>query len=142
MIKDTLVTNNAAINRAGQRLYNFKTADTDSIALPLTTGTDTFERVGLTGGSERAYFEVCFWTDDTLTTKATPAAGTVKFRGAMTDNMIWKTMPNGSFDAAVYAVETTPIPEGRGPMRYVEVVIDGDNSPATYATVTVDKYSI
>tara|TARA_R110002167_G_scaffold45515_3_gene136727 strand:+ start:2679 stop:3146 length:468 start_codon:yes stop_codon:yes gene_type:complete len=110
-------------------------------AVSITGGSDTEILIeGMAPGNDRAYFEVLFWTDDTMTVLAYPTAGTVVIEGAVSDTNFWRSIPSGDFLSADANDPGRPIPEALGPMRSAKITISSTTDVATHVSVTIDKY--
>tara|TARA_R110002020_G_C16305693_1_gene773459 strand:+ start:323 stop:793 length:471 start_codon:yes stop_codon:yes gene_type:complete len=131
-----------------RRVKVINDSDNDSIhriyqsgAVSITGGGDTVVLIeGMAPGNDRAYFEVLFWTDDTMTTLADPTVGTVVIEGAVSDANFWRTIPSGDFLSADGNDPDRCIPEALGPMRNARITISSATDVATHVSVTIDKY--
>ena len=101
----------------------FRVDGNGSSALPITGGTDTFTADNLEEGYERLYFTIVFYTDNTLTVKATPTTGTVTFTGLDDDAEL--SIDNGSFSAANVYLNSTVQPAGAGNFTGARLTLDG-----------------
>lgn len=139
MSNNTSVTPNGSLVGKAHRFYNV--GDRVSIALPLELAGDTVVVIDdMSGGGETAYWEILFWTDDTMTTLAAPTAGTVLIEGAMSEHKFWRTIVDGAFNSVDANLNTRPIPRGYGPMRHARITISSATDVATHFTATCDKY--
>lgn len=129
---------NQAIQGSGQREYMVTTAD-GAEALPLTTGNIDYTITEMEPGNERTYIEVAFYSDEELTTKVNPTAGTVTIVGSMTRRNIERTIDNGTFAAADWQNANLNIPAASGTVRNLRVNFNGVTG-AAYAAVSVLKY--
>tara|TARA_R100001244_G_scaffold90191_2_gene68455 strand:+ start:495 stop:956 length:462 start_codon:yes stop_codon:yes gene_type:complete len=128
-----------------RRIKVINNSDDDSIhriyksgAVSITGGGDTEILIeGMAPGNDRAYFEVLFWTDSTMTTLASPTAGAVIIEGAVSDAKFWRSIPDGDF---LSANADRSIPEASGPMRNARITISSATDVASHASVTIDKY--
>lgn len=108
-------------------------------ALPLTAGAGTFSRTGIPRTEEKGYFTVSFYDSAALDNRVTPTTGTVQIVGSTDEQMIWKTVSDGSFNASAVYDEALAIPYAEGPMSNIQVrFLDVD--VATHARVYVSKY--
>lgn len=122
------------------KTYNdFNIQHESSSALPLAGGNGTFQKMGIPRSDERSYFTVAFYSEAELTNRVTPTAGTVSILGATDQQLIWKTVADGAFNAADAYGEDVAIPAASGPMSNVEVRFAGIVG-ATHARVYVSKY--
>jgi len=128
------VSNEVTESDSTHRVYS-------SGAVSITGGGDTEILVeNMAAGNDRAYFEVLFWTDDTMTTLADPTAGTVVIEGSISGANFWRTIPSGEFLSADGNDPDRCIPEAVGPMRNARITISSDTDVATHVSVTIDKY--
>lgn len=114
----------------------FRVNGNGSATLPITGGTDTFTTKPLDEDYERIYFSVVFYTDATLSTKATPTTGTVTFSGYDEDSEV--AINSGSFNAANVYLDTTLQPAAAGNFSGAQVVFDGVDS-GLYARAWVSQ---
>ena len=131
-----------------RRVKVINDSDNDSIhriyqsgAASITGGGDTEILIeNMAPGNDRAYFEVLFWTDDTMTTLADPTAGTVVIEGSISGANFWRSIPDGEFLSADGNDPDRSIPEALGPMRNARIRISSDTDVASHVSVTIDKY--
>lgn len=107
------------------------------IVSPTANGSYTLPR-DMAAEYERCYVSIRFFTDATLTTQATPTAGTVKVT-LSPDGVNFFTMDNGSFNAADAYLDTRVKPSAasmyiQGKVTYVGV------TGASHAVVTFERY--
>ena len=87
---------------------------------------------------ERCYVSILFFTDATLTTQATPTAGTVKVT-LSPDGVNFYAIDNGSFDAADAYLETRTKPNGASMAIQGKVTYAGVTG-ASHAVVTFERF--
>lgn len=87
---------------------------------------------------ERYYVSIRFFTDATLTTQATPTAGTVKVTLSL-DGVNYYTIDNGSFNAADAYLETRPKPSAASMAVQGKVTYAGVTG-ASHAVVTFERF--
>lgn len=87
---------------------------------------------------ERCYVSIRFFTDATLTTQATPTAGTVKVT-LSPDGVNFFTMDNGSFNAADAYLDTRVKPSAASMYIQGKVTYAGVTG-ASHAVVTFERY--
>ena len=87
---------------------------------------------------ERCYVSILFFTDATLTTQATPSAGTVKVT-LSPDGVNFYTMDNGSFNAADAYLESRPKPSAASMAVQGKVTYSGVTG-ASHAVVTFERF--
>ena len=122
------------------KAYNdFQIQHEGSSALPLTGGTDTFTRTAIPRSEERSYFTVSFYDSEALTNRVEATAGTVQIVGSADEQMIWKTISDGAFNAADAYDEDVAIPYAEGPMSNCAVRFNNVTG-ATHARVFINKY--
>lgn len=84
---------------------------------------------------ERGYISVLFYTDATLSTLATPTAGTITFTGTES-NTNYGTFENGSIDLTL---ATYPRPNFAGGVKKVKATCAGITG-AGYFVATISKF--
>ena len=87
---------------------------------------------------ERCYVSIRFFTDATLTTQATPTAGTVKVT-LSPDGVNFYTMDDGSFNAADAYLETRVKPSAASMAVQGKVTYAGVTG-ASHAVVTFERF--
>lgn len=107
------------------------------IVSPTTNGSYTLPR-GMAAEYERCYVSIRFFTDATITTQATPTAGTVKVT-LSPDGVNFYTMDNGSFNAADAYLETRVKPSAASMYIQGKVTYAGVTG-ATHAVVTFERF--
>lgn len=100
---------------------------------PTTNGTITSP--DMSAGYERGYISVIFYTDSTLSTVATPTAGTIEFKASETDQN-FGTVDNGTVTASA---ATYPRPNFAGPIKKVQATCSGITG-AGYYVATISRF--